>query len=87
MLLVVGDLLGGVNGLVLAFVIAVAMNFGSYWFSDKLVLRMYKAQPVGPEHPLNRMTEHLAREAQLPTPKAYVIPTDSPNAFATGRNP
>lgn len=86
-LLVVGELLGGVNGLVLAFAIAVAMNFGSYWFSDKPVLRMYKAQPVGPEHPLHRMTEHLVRQAQLPTPKVYVIPIDSPNAFATGRNP
>ena len=70
-----------------AFVIAVAMNFGSYWFSDRIVLRMYRAEPVGPDHPLHRMTARLAQRANLPMPKVYVIPDDSPNAFATGRNP
>ena len=87
LLLVIGELLGGQGGLVLAFGLAVVMNFGSYWFSDKVVLKMYRARPVGPEHPLHQMTERLARQASLPTPRVYVIPDDSPNAFATGRNP
>lgn len=87
LLLVIGELLGGSSGLLLAFVLAVAMNFGSYWFSDKVVLAMYRARPVGPEHPLHQLTERLARQASLPTPRVYVIPDDSPNAFATGRNP
>jgi heat shock protein HtpX len=87
LLLVIGELLGGANGLMISFVLALVMNLGSYWFSDKIVLRMYRAQPVGPEHPLSQMTERLARQAGLPMPKVYVIPTDSPNAFATGRNP
>jgi heat shock protein HtpX len=87
LLLALGDLLGGSNGLMVAFVFAALMNLGSYWFSDKLVLRMYHAQPVGPEHPLYRMVERLAMRANLPMPKVYVIPEASPNAFATGRNP
>ena len=87
LLLLIGQLLGGQNGLVIAFVFAVAMNFGSYWFSDKVVLRMYKAGQVGSDHPLHQMTARLAQQAGLPMPKVYVIPTDSPNAFATGRNP
>jgi heat shock protein HtpX len=66
---------------------AAVMNLGSYWFSDKIVLRMYRAQAVGPEHPLYRVTERLARQGGLPMPKVYVIPDPSPNAFATGRNP
>lgn len=86
-LLALGDLLGGSNGLMVAFVFAVLMNFASYWFSDKLVLRMYSAQPVGPEHQLYRMVERLATRANLPMPKVYIIPDPSPNAFATGRNP
>ncbi len=87
LLLALGEWLGGSGGLLFAFVIAVAMNFGSYWFSDRIVLRMYRAQPVGPEHPLHRMTARLAQRANLPMPRVYVIPDDSPNAFATGRNP
>jgi heat shock protein HtpX len=86
-LLVIGDMLGGANGLMLAFVFAVVMNIGSYWFSDKIVLRMYNAQEVGPEHPLNQMVARLAQRASLPMPKVYIIPDASPNAFATGRNP
>jgi len=86
-LLVIGVLLGGQTGLLIAFVMVVAMNFGSYWFSDSIVLRMYRAQPVDADHPLYELTEQLARRAGLPTPKVYVIPDDSPNAFATGRNP
>jgi heat shock protein HtpX len=87
MLLLIGDLLGGQNGIVIALVVAAVMNLGSYWFSDKIVLRMYRAQPVGPEHPLYRLTERLIRQAGLPMPKVYIIPESSPNAFATGRDP
>jgi heat shock protein HtpX len=87
MLLVIGELMGGANGLMMAFVFAVIMNVGSYWFSDKIVLRMYNAQQVGPEHPLYQMTARLSQRAGLPMPKVYVIPDGSPNAFATGRNP
>ena len=87
LLLVIGELLGGANGLIIAFGFAVIMNFGSYWFSDKIVLRMYRAQVVGPEHRLHQMTARLAQRANLPMPKVYVIPDPSPNAFATGRNP
>ena len=87
LLLLIGELLGGANGLVIAFGFAVVMNFVSYWFSDKIVLRMYRAQEVGPTHPLHQMTARLAQRANLPMPKVYVIPDASPNAFATGRNP
>jgi heat shock protein HtpX len=87
LLLVLGDALGGRSGLMMAFVIAAVMNLGSYWFSDKIVLAMYKAQPVGPEHPLHRIVARLVQRANLPMPKVYVIPDPSPNAFATGRNP
>lgn len=86
-LLGLGELLGGSNGLVIAFVFAAIMNFGSYWFSDKIVLRMYRAQAVGPEHQLYRIVERLTVRAALPMPKVYIIPDPSPNAFATGRNP
>jgi len=86
-LLVLGDLLGGSNGLVIAFVLAAIMNLGSYWFSDKLVLSMYRAKQVGPDHPLYRIVERLTQRASLPMPKVYIIPDPSPNAFATGRNP
>jgi heat shock protein HtpX len=85
--LIIGQMLGGQQGLVLAFVMAAVMNFGSYWFSDKIVLRMYRAKEVGPEHPLHQLTADLARRASLPMPRVYVIPDASPNAFATGRNP
>jgi heat shock protein HtpX len=86
-LLALGNWLGGSNGLVIAFAFAAIMNFGSYWFSDKIVLSMYRAQPVGPEHPLYRIVERLTQRASLPMPKVYIIPDPSPNAFATGRNP
>jgi len=87
LLLVIGDLLGGRSGLVMALGVAVVMNIGSYWFSDRIVLAMYKAQPVGPGHPLYQIVERLSRRAGLPMPKVYIIPDASPNAFATGRNP
>jgi heat shock protein HtpX len=85
--LVIGQMLGGDQGLILAFGMAALMNFGSYWFSDKIVLRMYRAKEVGPGHPLHQLTADLARRASLPMPRVYVIPDASPNAFATGRNP
>jgi heat shock protein HtpX len=87
MLLLLGEYLGGQQGLVLAFAFAALMNLGSYWFSDKIVLRMYHAQEVGSSHPLYQMTQRLAQKAGLPMPKVYIIPDPSPNAFATGRNP
>lgn len=87
LLIVAGGALGGRGGVLIAFVFAIVMNVGSYWFSDKIVLKMYKAQPVGPDHPLYQMTERLSRRADLPMPKVYVLPDMSPNAFATGRNP
>jgi heat shock protein HtpX len=86
-LLVLGEYLGGSGGLVVAFGFAIVMNFASYWFSDKIVLKMYKATPVGPEHRLHQVTARLAQRAGLPMPKVYIIPDASPNAFATGRNP
>jgi heat shock protein HtpX len=86
-LLVLGELLGGRGGLVMAFGFAIVMNFASYWFSDKIVLKMYRATPVGPEHKLYQVTARLAQRAGLPMPKVYIIPDASPNAFATGRNP
>lgn len=84
-----GAFLGGSQGLVIAFVFAAIMNFGSYWFSDKIVLAMYGAKPVtmneAPD--LYRVVHNLATRAGMPMPKLYVIPTDAANAFATGRNP
>jgi heat shock protein HtpX len=82
-----GEALGGSQGLVLGFFFAVVTNFVSYWFSDKIVLRMYGAQEVGPDHRLYRIVSRLAARARLPQPRCYVIPQASPNAFATGRNP
>ncbi len=87
LLLGLGDLLGGASGLAVAFVFAAVMNLGSYWFSDKIVLRMYRAAEVGPGHRLYGIVERLTSRAAMPMPKVYVIPEASPNAFATGRNP
>ncbi|MDQ7783596.1 MAG: zinc metalloprotease HtpX [Desulfomonilaceae bacterium] len=89
LLVVIGGFIGGKNGAAIALVIAVVLNFGSYWFSDKIVLRMYKAQEVTEaEAPdLYRLVANLASHAGLPMPKVYIIPDPSPNAFATGRNP
>ena len=88
-LIFLGDRIGGRNGMLLAFVISVAFNFGTYFFSDKLALKMYNAQPVTREQ-LPRAyaaVERLTAKQGLPMPKIYVLPTESPNAFATGRNP
>ncbi|MCO6440919.1 MAG: zinc metalloprotease HtpX [Nitrococcus mobilis] len=89
LLLIAGKALGGNGGMVVALVLAVVMNFGSYWFSDKLVLRMYRAQPVGPgtAPELYSVVEDLARRAKMPMPAVYIVESDTPNAFATGRNP
>ncbi len=85
----VGQAVGGRQGATFAFMFALIMNFGAYWFSDKLVLAMYRAQPVEPnEAPrLYSIVQGLAISAGLPMPKMYIIPSRSPNAFATGRNP
>src|SRR5262245_40145564 len=89
LLLWVGQFLGGPQGMVVALVFAAAMNLGSYWFSDRLVLAMYRARPLSeadaPE--LFRIVRELAVGAHMPMPRVYLIPTDSPNAFATGRSP
>ncbi len=89
LILFIGDYFGGQNGLVLALVISAVMNFVSYFFSDKLALAMYRAQPVTREQlpRAYQIVERLTQRVGLPMPKIYVIPTDSPNAFATGRNP
>ena len=87
--MLVGQVLGGSTGLIIAFVFAMGMNVFSYWYSDKMVLRMYKAEEVDQQsHPqLYNMVKELAQGAELPMPKVYVIPQEQPNAFATGRNP
>ena len=87
LLMFIGELIGGAQGMMVGFLFAVGTNFVSYWFSDKIVLRMYRAQEVGPGHRLYEMVGSLARRAGLPQPRTYVIPDPSPNAFATGRNP
>jgi heat shock protein HtpX len=85
----VGDYFGGQNGMILGFAIAGVTNFISYFFSDKIALAIYRAQPVSREDlpRIYAVVERLTQKANLPMPKLYVIPTDSPNAFATGRNP
>lgn len=85
--LFVGEVVGGGQGMVAGFLFAVAMNFVSYFWSDKIVLRSYGAQEVGPDSRLYRIVAGLAQRAGLPQPRCYVIPDPSPNAFATGRNP
>ncbi|ACD94282.1 zinc metalloprotease HtpX [Trichlorobacter lovleyi] len=89
LLVAMGGAIGGSGGMLIAFVMAAVMNFGSYWFSDKIVLRMYGAQEITrSENPaFYGMVERLAQRAGLPMPKVYIIPDQSPNAFATGRNP
>jgi heat shock protein HtpX len=85
----VGGLIGGYYGMIIALGLAVAMNFGAYWYSDKMVLRMYNAREVSAaESPeLFRMVERLALWEKMPMPRVYIIPEAAPNAFATGRNP
>lgn len=87
--LLVGSLLGGEQGLIIAFVFSLAMNFGAYWFSDKMVLAMYRAREVSREEApvLYDVVEKLSSQAELPMPKVYIMENPTPNAFATGRNP
>ncbi len=87
LLIVIGNWLGGQTGMFIALGFALLMNFGSYWFSDKIVLKMYNAQEVSPSTDLYAMVRTLATKAGLPMPKVYLIPGEQANAFATGRNP
>ena len=89
LLLFIGRAFGGQNGMVIALVFAAVMNFVSYFYSDKIALAMYRAQPVSREElpRVYQVVERLSQKIGIPMPKIYVIPTDSPNAFATGRNP
>jgi heat shock protein HtpX len=84
-----GGYAGGQGGIMIAFIFAMMMNLGAYWFSDKIVLSMYRAREVDPGQApgLYRMVERLSQKAGLPTPRVFVMPSESPNAFATGRNP
>ena len=88
-LILFGNVIGGTGGMKVALVMAAVMNFVSYWFSDRIVLRMYGAQEVTPQQApeLSAMVGDLAREAGVPMPRLFVIPQDAPNAFATGRDP
>ena len=89
LVILAGRALGGTNGMQMAFVFALVMNFGSYWFSDKVALSMTRSQPVSrEENPgLYAIVEKLAYNADLPMPRIYMTPSNQPNAFATGRNP
>ena len=88
LLMLIGGLIGGQGGVFIAFIFALILNFGSYWFSDKIVLKMYKAQEVSessaPE--LHNIVRNLALKARLPMPRLFIIPEETPNAFATGRD-
>jgi heat shock protein HtpX len=88
-LIFIGERIGGENGMIIAFAISVAMNFTAYFFSDKIALKMYRAQPVTREQMPRayEVVERLAAKDGIPMPKIYMIPSESPNAFATGRNP
>ena len=89
LMVAMGNAIGGQGGMVIALLLAGGMNFFSYWYSDKIVLKMYKAKEVSEnENPtFYRMVKGLAERAGMPMPKVYIIPSESPNAFATGRNP
>src|SRR3970282_2230302 len=88
LLVTAGGALGGEGGMMMAFVFALVMNGVSYWFSDKIVLRMYGAKEIGLEEApkLHRMVQELTMRAKMPMPKLYLIPQEAPNAFATGRD-
>ena len=89
LLLWIGDMLGGTQGLLIGLIMAGVLNFGSYWFSDRIVLAMYGARELSEDRDptLFRIVRELAVAAQMPMPRVYLIPTESPNAFATGRSP
>jgi len=88
-LVLIGRLIGGTTGMIVALILAGALNFVSYWFSDRIVLSMYRAREVGPDDApkLYGTVKRLAARTGLPMPKVYIIPTESANALATGRNP
>ena len=88
-IMLVGKMIGGTGGMMIALLFAGGLNFFSYWYSDKIVLKMYKAREATKEEAslVYRIVNVLSKEAGLPMPKIYIIPQDSPNAFATGRNP
>ena len=88
-LIVMGSALGGRQGIVIALVLAVIMNIGSYWFSDKIVLSMYRAQELSPDDApmVHQIVDELARRAGVPKPRLFIVPQEAPNAFATGRDP
>jgi heat shock protein HtpX len=89
LLIWIGDLIGGLNGAMTAFIFALILNLGSFWFSDKIVLAMYRAKELPEEQfkEIYHIVKKLAAKANIPTPKVYLAPIDAPNAFATGRNP
>lgn len=89
LIIFIGGAVGGRGGMIMAFILAGIMNLGSYWFSDKIVLAMYRAREIAPqEHPeIHQMVMELAQHAGIPKPRVFLIEDDSPNAFATGRNP
>lgn len=89
LMLLVGNILGGRDGLQIALLFTIILNFGSYWFSDKIVLAMYRAKEAKKNEyaSLHKIIEDVASKANVPKPKVYIIPTSTPNAFATGRNP
>ncbi len=89
LIIFIGGAVGGQSGMIMAFFLAGILNIGSYWFSDKIVLAMYHAQEISPQdHPeIHQIVMELAQQAGLPKPRIFLIEDDSPNAFATGRNP
>jgi heat shock protein HtpX len=87
LLLWAGNLLGGYQGLIIAFVLVLIMNFAMYWWSDKIVLWMYKAKELPKNHSVNKLVKEVADKAGLPMPRTYIIESATPNAFATGRSP
>ncbi|MEJ2645093.1 MAG: zinc metalloprotease HtpX [Gammaproteobacteria bacterium] len=89
LLVLVGKAIGGTTGMVIGLLFAGVMNIGSYWFSDRLVLSLYHAQPVGPDQApeLYSVVQELAHRAHMPMPRVYIVETETPNAFATGRDP
>lgn len=86
-LILIGDVFGGSQGMLIAFGFAVVMNIGSYWFSDSIVLKMYRAAECPPDHRLYKTVERLTQRAGMPMPRVFIVPKATPNAFATGRNP
>lgn len=87
LMVMLGSFIAGKAGMIFAFLLALVMNFSAYWFSDAIVLKMYNAQPLPESHPVYNIVRSLASKANTPMPKVYLVDTEVPNAFATGRNP